>query len=367
MAFLQILILFLNFFIFSIVYSEKICPNSFCENDYFTIQYPFKLLSQNLNICNNYTDLICNFQNSITILNLPFSGDFYVHNIDYYTKRITLYDPGNCLAKRLINLNLSSSPFEAIYYQNYTFYSCPGTDSLYYRFKPIGCLSNLTNNVTVATASVIPDVMNLYYNCSVIFSSEIPVSWIGEYDNIGISNDFQLTWNVPDCNDCEERDPTGGSQSKWSKLIRSPFFIPLVVILTTFLGIACFLSLMKLIVGRDGTQATVDDFTIPPVQPQSTAVTAATGPRETVDMAATPSQSTIVTIGIDELKMKSFTELVGPGGAACAICLEEYHCEETIRCITQCGHYFHADCIDQWLQKSQTCPVCRTSLSDVKF
>lgn len=30
-----------------------------------------------------------------------------------------------------------------------------------------------------------------------------------------------------------------------------------------------------------------------------------------------------------------------------------------------CGHNFHLSCIDVWLQKQSTCPICRLSLNDL--
>ncbi|XP_022862497.1 RING-H2 finger protein ATL22-like, partial [Olea europaea var. sylvestris] len=153
----------------------------------------------------------------------------------------------------------------------------------------------------------------------------------------------------------------GGSRSKWSKIIGSPLFFPFVVIMSTFLTVVCFLSLMKMRARGGRTQAAV-----PVLRPQSTAVTTSMPPETTnVYTDEIPSQCTIVTTVIDELKKKYCTVSEGPNFVSCAICLEEYQCEETIKYITQCGHYFHCDCIDQWLQKNQSCPVCRTSLSRV--
>eukprot|EP00268_Persea_americana_P016337 TRINITY_DN17736_c0_g1_i1.p1 TRINITY_DN17736_c0_g1~~TRINITY_DN17736_c0_g1_i1.p1 ORF type:complete len:167 (+),score=25.15 TRINITY_DN17736_c0_g1_i1:82-582(+) len=48
----------------------------------------------------------------------------------------------------------------------------------------------------------------------------------------------------------------------------------------------------------------------------------------------------------------------------CSICLEEYRDKELLRTLPRCGHNFHHSCIDMWLQKQSTCPVCRLSLQD---
>ncbi|RCV08981.1 hypothetical protein SETIT_1G370500v2 [Setaria italica] len=41
----------------------------------------------------------------------------------------------------------------------------------------------------------------------------------------------------------------------------------------------------------------------------------------------------------------------------CPICLEEYD-EENPRSITKCEHHFHLCCILEWMERSDTCPVC---------
>ncbi|KAK3155685.1 hypothetical protein QOZ80_2BG0206310 [Eleusine coracana subsp. coracana] len=41
----------------------------------------------------------------------------------------------------------------------------------------------------------------------------------------------------------------------------------------------------------------------------------------------------------------------------CPICLEEYD-EENPRSITKCQHHFHLCCILEWMERSDTCPVC---------
>ncbi|KAD6796200.1 hypothetical protein R6Q59_019966 [Mikania micrantha] len=53
---------------------------------------------------------------------------------------------------------------------------------------------------------------------------------------------------------------------------------------------------------------------------------------------------------------------IGKGALECAVCLNEFEDEETIRLIPLCDHVFHAECIDTWLENHVTCPVCRSNL-----
>ncbi|KAK9749315.1 hypothetical protein RND81_02G117500 [Saponaria officinalis] len=50
--------------------------------------------------------------------------------------------------------------------------------------------------------------------------------------------------------------------------------------------------------------------------------------------------------------------------AQCSICLGEYQEEEVLRIMPKCGHSFHISCIDIWLMKQCTCPVCRLPVRD---
>ncbi|XWS46006.1 hypothetical protein CRYUN_Cryun14cG0028000 [Craigia yunnanensis] len=50
--------------------------------------------------------------------------------------------------------------------------------------------------------------------------------------------------------------------------------------------------------------------------------------------------------------------------AQCSICLGEYQEKEVLRIMPKCGHNFHLSCIDIWLRKQSTCPVCRLPLQD---
>lgn len=53
--------------------------------------------------------------------------------------------------------------------------------------------------------------------------------------------------------------------------------------------------------------------------------------------------------------------LPNPNDNTCPICLSEYQPRVTLRTIPECQHYFHANCIDEWLKLNATCPPCRNS------
>jgi hypothetical protein len=45
----------------------------------------------------------------------------------------------------------------------------------------------------------------------------------------------------------------------------------------------------------------------------------------------------------------------------CSICWNSIHDAECVRLLPLCSHYFHLDCIDQWLPYQDTCPLCKGS------
>ena len=50
--------------------------------------------------------------------------------------------------------------------------------------------------------------------------------------------------------------------------------------------------------------------------------------------------------------------------AVCAICLGDYEDEEELRKM-QCNHYFHKDCVDEWLRIHRNCPLCKRDIDDL--
>lgn len=52
--------------------------------------------------------------------------------------------------------------------------------------------------------------------------------------------------------------------------------------------------------------------------------------------------------------------------SSCAVCLEEFERSggEKCKALPACNHTFHAKCLDAWLSKTPTCPICRTIAGD---
>ncbi|XP_056161981.1 E3 ubiquitin-protein ligase ATL42-like isoform X2 [Syzygium oleosum] len=51
-------------------------------------------------------------------------------------------------------------------------------------------------------------------------------------------------------------------------------------------------------------------------------------------------------------------------GLECAVCLSKFEDIEILRLLPKCRHAFHIDCIDYWLEKHSSCPLCRHKVSD---
>ncbi|MCD7463389.1 hypothetical protein HAX54_050461 [Datura stramonium] len=50
--------------------------------------------------------------------------------------------------------------------------------------------------------------------------------------------------------------------------------------------------------------------------------------------------------------------------SCCAVCLNDVVSGEDCRKLPKCGHVFHVECVDTWLECKWTCPICRRQVTD---
>ncbi|XVE77274.1 hypothetical protein DITRI_Ditri13aG0049100 [Diplodiscus trichospermus] len=359
------ILIFLSFF-FPLIFAAEPCSVSQCGKNEIPIRFPFQIEGKLPENC-GYPgfNLECKSPSTI-VLKLPYSGEFSVRDINYLNQKIHLFDSDNCLPKRLLNFNLSGSPFLAPFHQNYTFLSCP-TQVTRSPFTTIDCLSNSTTSVLATSSMSLANSMAT--SCQIITTLPVPVSWPGQYDeafSADLNDDIQLTWSAPQCGDCEEKGGICGFKSNSSEEIDC-FNLPksgrssnglqvfrIICLSISAPAIVCAIGIAVFACCLGSRRGSRENST-----QQST------GP------SAVMPQPPVVATGLDESTIESYQKLVlgesrrlpGLNDTTCPICLSDYLGKETIRCIPECKHCFHAECIDEWLRLNGSCPVCRNSPS----
>lgn len=51
-----------------------------------------------------------------------------------------------------------------------------------------------------------------------------------------------------------------------------------------------------------------------------------------------------------------------PENIYCVVCMSDLESDELVR-VLPCNHLFHASCIDEWLRRNRTCPMCRRDVT----
>jgi hypothetical protein len=87
----------------------------------------------------------------------------------------------------------------------------------------------------------------------------------------------------------------------------------------------------------------------------------ADGPPSLAEMFGTGSASFKgMTAGaIAGLPKTTVDEAAAGSGGGCSVCLQEFEAGQAARSLSACGHTFHLPCIDGWLCRHASCPLCR--------
>ena len=64
---------------------------------------------------------------------------------------------------------------------------------------------------------------------------------------------------------------------------------------------------------------------------------------------------------IKKIPEKPFRKVLFDDNLNCIICMEDFEENEKVKQL-DCGHIFHGECIDKWLEKQKTCPFCKSEV-----
>ena len=51
----------------------------------------------------------------------------------------------------------------------------------------------------------------------------------------------------------------------------------------------------------------------------------------------------------------------------CSVCLSDINLFDKEVSILNCGHFFHANCLNDWLEQQMNCPECRAIVTRTEF
>ncbi|WCJ41448.1 Protein kinase family protein [Euphorbia peplus] len=192
---------FLLFLAFPTLADTKECHSSTCGSHGPLVRFPFRIQGKQPNHCGypqHWYVLSCS-ENNDTVLQLTPSWKLSIRKIDYKSQVISAYDSDGCLARRLLNFNLSDSPFE--FYSatrdnyRYTIFNCSSGNN--YTNIQISCLSNLHYSVCGTPSN--SSIGLFMHSCTKIHDiSSIPDDYLYHQQN-----NLELSWSDPICQSCE--------------------------------------------------------------------------------------------------------------------------------------------------------------------
>ncbi|KAI7753770.1 hypothetical protein M8C21_011689 [Ambrosia artemisiifolia] len=346
-------LIFFTFLLFKpISGTDDDCRPDSCGPTEPEIRFPFRITGRQPSRCGfPGFDLSCNNQNH-TIIQLPSSSRSYVVNRINYVSQVIYIDPNFCERNGISDFNLTDTPFDFGSIRSYTFYNCSlQSFGFMYPAVPFQCLSS-GNYSVIAVPTGLFSAENTPSNCADMKTIEVPARW-----NVGIGVELMLMWLTPNCRSCEIEGRACGLKSDDGDTVchgssrgmprSAKYGLSLGIGLPAsicIIGLICYAA-SRLRDYRESHHQSIDLFSIT-IVPQS------------------PS-----TTGLDRPTIESYPKIVlgescrlpHDNNNTCAICLSEYKPKESLRTIPECNHYFHAECIDEWLKLNGTCPVCRNS------
>ncbi|XP_065869218.1 rust resistance kinase Lr10-like [Euphorbia lathyris] len=201
------MVVYLSCFLLFIAFSTSVhineCNSSTCGNNGPLVRFPFRIKGKQPHHCGypQHWFLLSCSENNDTILQLTPSWKLSIKKIDYKSQLISAYDSEGCLPRRLLNLNLSVSPFQFNdhYKYEFTLFNCSSEDENgYYK---IPCLSNLHYAAYGISSGQSIGGYGHLLSCTKIHDiSPIPYNYL-----VYQQNNLELSWSEPNCRSCEEK------------------------------------------------------------------------------------------------------------------------------------------------------------------
>ncbi|KFK28266.1 hypothetical protein AALP_AA8G494600 [Arabis alpina] len=84
--------------------------------------------------------------------------------------------------------------------------------------------------------------------------------------------------------------------------------------------------------------------------------------QEQMDIFDTAISKGLTGDSLDRIPKVRITDTSSGETVSCSVCLQDFQVGETVRSLPQCHHMFHLPCIDKWLRRHASCPLCRRHL-----
>ncbi|PRQ55487.1 putative glycerophosphodiester phosphodiesterase, protein kinase RLK-Pelle-LRK10L-2 family [Rosa chinensis] len=194
------------------------CTETRCNHLGPAIRFPFRVKGRQPRHCGyKGFDLSCTNDNQ-TLLEIPSSAynKLFVYMINYTDQRIKIYDPNGCLRTQVLNLSLSSSPFESKS-RDCTTFSCPSSIERDRHSNISGCLVKLSclgNNpghqIFAVHSSDDCSIDSLpLLSCTKVrdYSSVPSILPEDNIRNLSTQNDIlDLYWSIRSCDYCQRME-----------------------------------------------------------------------------------------------------------------------------------------------------------------